>query len=160
MSLRKQRTAGNNGFKNLELAFIGIPWGEENMLRVFLVDDEEPILNLMEKLLVINGNIEIAGKFTRPEEAIDRIQKEQIDVVFLDIHMPGMKGIAAAGYLMEAAPETDIVFVTAYNQYAIDAYKLNAIDYLLKPPTEERLNKTIEHLLRRWEFRNGAPFTR
>lgn len=124
------------------------------MLRVILVDDEEPVLNLMERLLESNGNVEIVGKFTRPEEAISRIQTEQVDVVFLDIQMPGMNGIEAAEYLMEAAPEIDIVFVTAYNQYAIEAFELSALDYLLKPPTANRLNKTIKRLLRKWEIRN------
>ncbi|TXK77042.1 LytTR family DNA-binding domain-containing protein [Paenibacillus sp. N3.4] len=75
---------------------------------MILVDDEEPVLDLMERMLKSNGNIEIAGKFTRPEEAIGRIQTEQVDVVFLDIQMPGMNGIEAAEYLMEAAPEIDI----------------------------------------------------
>src|SRR5689334_6040291 len=103
------------------------------MLRVILVDDEEPVLNLMERLLASNGNIEIAGKFTRPEDAISRIGTEQVDVVFLDIQMPGMNGLEAAEYLMEAAPEMDIVFVTAYNEYAIEAFELSAVDYLLKP---------------------------
>jgi two-component system LytT family response regulator len=117
------------------------------MLRVFLVDDEELVLDLLERLLVSNGNIEIAGKFTRPEEAIDRIQMEQVDAVFLDIKMPGMNGIAAAEYLLMVNPETEIVFVTAHIQYAIEAFELKVSDYLLKPPTLHRLNKTIERLL-------------
>jgi two-component system LytT family response regulator len=121
------------------------------MLRVFLVDDEEPVLNLMERLLVSNGNIEIVGKFTRPEEAISRIQIDQVDVVFLDIQMPGMNGFEAAEYFMEAAPRIDIVFVTAYNKYVMKAFELSAVDYLLKPPTANKLNKTIECLLQRWQ---------
>lgn len=126
------------------------------MLRVMLVDDEEPVLNLMERLLVSNVNIEIAGKFTRPEEAISRIQTEHVDVVFLDIQMPGMNGIEAAECLIRADPRIDIVFVTAYNQYAIEAFELNAADYVLKPPSSVRLNKTIERLIWRWEVKNGC----
>ncbi|QGQ93905.1 response regulator [Paenibacillus psychroresistens] len=124
------------------------------MLRVFLVDDEEPVLALMERLLATNVNIEIVGKFTRPEEAISRIQTEKVDVVFLDIQMPGMNGIEAAEFLMEVAPAIEIVFVTAYNQYAINAFELNAVDYLLKPPTAGRLKKTVDRLIRNWEGRN------
>ncbi|QGQ93907.1 response regulator [Paenibacillus psychroresistens] len=124
------------------------------MLRVFLVDDEVPVLDLLERLLMVNGNIEIAGKFTRPEEAIDRIQVEMVDVIFLDIKMPGMNGIAAAAYLRMVNPETEIVFLTAHNQYAIEAFELKVSDYLLKPPTLHRLNKTIERLLLKRRLRN------
>jgi two-component system LytT family response regulator len=124
------------------------------MLRVILIDDEERVLNLMERLLETNKNIEISGKYTRPEEAISRIKTEKVDVVFLDIQMNGMNGIQAAEYLLEVDPEIDIVFITAYNQYAIEAFKLSAVDYLLKPPTAERLNKTIERLLWRRKVRN------
>lgn len=122
------------------------------MLRVMLVDDEEPVLDLLERLLGANGNVEICGKFIRPEEAIGKVRTEPIDAVFLDIQMPGINGIEAAEYLMEAAPGIEIVFVTAYNQYAIDAFELSAVDYLLKPPAPDRLRKTVERLLRKREL--------
>ncbi|TXK68911.1 response regulator [Paenibacillus sp. N3.4] len=124
------------------------------MLRAILVDDEEPVLDLMERLLESNGNIEIVGKFNRPEDAVGRMKTEYPDVVFLDIQMPGMNGLEVAEYVMEAAPYIDIVFVTAYNQYAIEAFELSAVDYLLKPPTAARLNKTVERLLRKREVRH------
>lgn len=117
------------------------------MLRAILIDDEKPALDLLERLLGANGNVEIAGTYTRPEEAIAKVRTAQIDVVFLDIQMPRMNGIEAAEYVMEAAPGSDIVFVTAYNQYAVEAFELSAVDYVLKPPIPDRLNKTIERLL-------------
>ncbi|WP_168118777.1 response regulator [Paenibacillus sp. HB172176] len=125
------------------------------MLRVILVDDEEPVLNLMERRLALMGNIEIAGRFTQPREAVESMKQEQVDVVFLDIQMPGMNGLEVAEYLVEVNPNVDVVFVTAYNEYAIEAFELNAVDYLLKPPTASRLSKTIERLLWRRDARNG-----
>lgn len=125
------------------------------MLRVMLVDDEEPVLDLMERRLELMGNIEIVGRFTQPREAIERMKMEQVDVAFLDIQMPGMNGLEAAECFMEVNPHVDVVFVTAYNEYAIRAFELSAVDYLLKPPTADRLKKTIERLLSRQETRNG-----
>ncbi|MCY9662280.1 response regulator [Paenibacillus chondroitinus] len=113
------------------------------MLRAILIDDEQPALDLLEKLLITIGNIEIVGTFTKPGEAISRLLQERMDVVFLDIEMPGLNGIEAAEHIMAIDPGIDVVFVTAYHHYAVEAFELNAIDYVLKPTTVERLRKTI-----------------
>ncbi|MEC0269506.1 response regulator [Paenibacillus anseongense] len=117
------------------------------MLRAILIDDEQPALDLLKKLLMTIGNIEIVGTFTKPGEAIHRLLQERVDVVFLDIEMPGLNGIEAAEHIMAIAPGIDVVFVTAYNHYAVEAFELNAIDYVLKPTTVERLSKTIARIL-------------
>lgn len=119
------------------------------MLRVMVVDDEQPALDLLEKLLKSNGQIEIKGTFTRSKEAIEKLKAEKVDVVFLDIEMPYMNGIEVAEHILAIDPDIDIVFVTAYNQYATDAFELNAIDYVLKPATGNRLNKTVERIVSR-----------
>ncbi|BFT69535.1 response regulator [Paenibacillus sp. P36] len=113
------------------------------MLRAILIDDEQPALDLLEKLLITIGNIEIVGTFTKPGEAISMLLQERMDVVFLDIEMPGLNGIEAAEHIMAIDPGIDVVFVTAYHHYAVEAFELNAIDYVLKPTTVERLRKTI-----------------
>ncbi len=84
--------------------------------------------------------------YTDPIEAIDEIGQLKPDVVFLDINMPQLRGIDAASRILDVSPDTDIVFVTAFDQYAIEAFELHALDYLLKPIAEERLEKTVERL--------------
>ena len=79
-------------------------------------------------------------------EAIEAIAEHQPDVAFLDIRMPGLTGLEVAAAAAEASPATQIVFVTAYNQYAIDAFDKGAVDYLLKPIARERLAATVKRL--------------
>ena len=78
--------------------------------------------------------------------ALEAIGEHQPDIAFLDIRMPGLTGLEVAAAITEASPKTQIVFVTAYNQYAIDAFEKGAVDYLLKPIVRERLVSTIERL--------------
>ncbi len=78
--------------------------------------------------------------------ALEAIGDHQPDIAFLDIRMPGLTGLEVAAAMGEVSPKTQIVFVTAYNQYAIDAFEKGAVDYLLKPIVRERLVSTIERL--------------
>ena len=78
--------------------------------------------------------------------ALEAIAEHRPDVAFLDIRMPGLTGLEVAAAATEASPATHVVFVTAYNQYAIDAFERGAIDYLLKPVTAERLAATVKRL--------------
>ena len=121
----------------------------ETLLNVILIDDEEPALSEMEYLLKNYPEICILGKFTDPVEALEQISKRKPDVIFLDIDMPVLGGLAAARKLLKDEHKTDVVFVTAYEQYALEAFQVEAVDYLLKPISKERLNQTIERLLRR-----------
>ncbi|TCT20071.1 LytR/AlgR family response regulator transcription factor [Thermomonas haemolytica] len=85
--------------------------------------------------------------------AVEALAEHQPDVAFLDIRMPGLTGLEVAAIAAEASPRTRIVFVTAYDQYAIDAFERGAIDYLLKPVKPERLDATIARL----QTRGGQP---
>lgn len=78
--------------------------------------------------------------------ALEAIALHQPDVAFLDIRMPGLSGIQVAAALAQASPRTQVVFVTAYDQYAIEAFEKGAVDYLLKPVTRERLQATVQRL--------------
>lgn len=117
------------------------------MLHVILVGDEQSALGLLERLLITIGNIEIVGMFTKPDEAIDKLLQERVNVVFLDIEMPGLKGIEVAEHIKAIDPGIDVVFVTAYHHYAVKAFELNATDYVLKPTTAERLSKSIARIM-------------
>jgi len=114
------------------------------MIRALLVDDEDLARSRLKSLLRAFDDIEIIGEAADGEQAMDRIQELKPDLVFLDIQMPGCSGTEVAQSL--AAPEPKIIFCTAYDQYALEAFELSALDYLLKPVTRARLAKAIEKL--------------
>lgn len=115
-------------------------------MRAVCIDDEKLALDFMTHLLEKVDNIEIVGAFLHAKEGLAFILEKTVDVVFLDIHMPEMDGLQLAEKILEKKPYVDIVFVTAYNEYAVSAFDLNAIDYLMKPVKMERLQKTINRL--------------
>ena len=116
------------------------------MITVVLVDDMRPALRELEFLLKKYPEINITGMYTDPLTAIEEIAQLKPQVVFLDIHMPQLQGIDAASRILNSSPKTDIIFVTAFDQYAVEAFELHALDYLLKPVDEVRLEKTIVRL--------------
>jgi len=116
------------------------------MITAILIDDMRPALRELEFLLKRYPEISIAGMYTDPFEAIEKIGELKPQAVFLDINMPQLQGMDAASRILDLSPGTDIVFVTAYDQYAVEAFELHAMDYLLKPITEERLEKTVGRL--------------
>lgn len=119
------------------------------MIKAVLIDDERPALRELEFLLKAYPEISIEGMYTNPSLALEEIKIKQPQVVFLDINMPQIKGIDAASMILEASPDTDIVFVTAFDQYALEAFELHATDYILKPINTERLKKTIERVVKK-----------
>lgn len=118
------------------------------MLRTILVDDESIILNELKELLEDQA-ITVAGTYTNPLDALRELPETQPDCAFLDIEMGNMTGIELAERLTSANPALEIVFVTAYNHYASQAFEVNAIDYLLKPIRPERIGKAIDRLRRK-----------
>lgn len=116
------------------------------MITAILVDDMRPALRELEFLLKKYPDISIDSMYTDPLSAIERIGELKPQAVFLDINMPQLQGMDAASRILDVSPETDIVFVTAYDQYAVEAFELHAMDYLLKPIAEGRLEKTVERL--------------
>ncbi|WP_010276925.1 response regulator [Paenibacillus senegalensis] len=118
-------------------------------MRAIIVDDEILALRYLERKLLQAGQTEIIGSFTNVYEAIEAATADKPDVIFLDISLPGMSGIEAAELLSEKMPGMDIVFVTAYEEYAIKAFELNAFDYILKPVESARLERTVTRLVHR-----------
>ncbi|OPH58156.1 hypothetical protein BC351_24780 [Paenibacillus ferrarius] len=116
------------------------------MIRVMLVDDEEDSLDLLEILLGQIGNIQVVGRYINPIQAIKALGKSHVDAVFLDIHMPGMKGTEAARKIRSMIPQMPIIFTTAYAEYAIEAFEIQSTDYLLKPFTRDRLQNTVARI--------------
>ena len=118
------------------------------MINVILIDDEEFALLEMEFLLKEYPHVNILGKFTNPIEALDKIELMKPHCVFIDINMPQLGGLDVTKKIQKSMAEIDVVFVTAYEQYAVEAFKVEAMDYLLKPVSKERLDQTVERLLR------------
>lgn len=122
-------------------------------LRVVIADDEPRARQFLEKLLGEHEPLEVVGAARGGAEALQMIAKLRPDVAFLDIHMPDLSGLEVARHLKgEDAPV--IVFVTAYDQHAIEAFELAALDYVLKPIRRERLTETVQRVVR--EAQQGA----
>lgn len=119
------------------------------MIKAILIDDEIPALIELELLLKCYKEITVIGMFTNPLEAIEKIKEHKPQVVFLEVNMPQLMGIDAASKILDISPKTNIVFVTAFDNYAVDAFEIYALDYILKPVNINRLKKTIERLLKK-----------
>jgi two-component system LytT family response regulator len=121
-------------------------------MRAIIVDDEmlsgQTLVKMLERYC---HDVSIMGTYTKPAEALEAIRYERPEVVFLDIEMPGMNGFD----LLEAIGEInfDVVFTTAYDEYALRAFKVSAMDYLLKPIDEEDLVTAVDKLRQRREHR-------
>ena len=115
-------------------------------MRAVLIDDEQLAIDVLEILLTKIGDVKIVGKYTDPQLALQEIKDLNADVVFLDMEMGGMHGLQFAEKLTEKLPHIDIVFVTAHSQFALEAFEVYAVDYLLKPVNRKRLEKTTDKL--------------
>ena len=116
------------------------------MLRAVLIDDEFYALQGLKLELDKISEVEIVGMFQSCKEALKNISTLSSDVIFLDIDMPEMNGIECYQQLIEVNPSLDIIFVTAYDKYAVKAFELNAVDYLLKPVDQNRLIKALARI--------------
>ena len=113
-------------------------------MRVLIIDDEPRARNFMRKLLVTAPSVEIAGECANGYEAVRAIRTKAPDLIFLDVQMPEIDGFTVLERLRpEEMPA--VVFVTAYDQYALRAFEQHALDYLLKPFDQERFFRTLEH---------------
>lgn len=115
-------------------------------MKAILVDDEPLALDLLEKKINAISDIQIKGKFLSLNLEKEMNVINEIDIVFLDVEMPGINGLELAELLLETNPHITIVFVTAFNQYAVQAFELNALDYILKPVEEDRLEITLDRI--------------
>jgi DNA-binding LytR/AlgR family response regulator len=124
-------------------------------IRAIIADDEEPLRSyLSKKLSALWPELVIVGEARDGEAASRLITREKPDIAFLDIKMPGLSGIDVA---RKAAGICTIVFVTAFNEYAIEAFENEAVDYLLKPVSDDRLEKTLKRLKERFARASKNP---
>jgi len=121
----------------------------EKVLRTVVVDDEQLARDELCFLLERLGGIEVISQAGNGVEALRVIEEHQPDLVMLDVQMPGLTGFEVARRVMQAGLESQVVFVTAFDQYAIDAFEVNAVDYLLKPVEPGRLAAAIDRARKR-----------
>ena len=115
------------------------------MIRAYVVDDERLAVQRLTRLLEATGRVQIVGSTTDPETAVTFLRGHDVDVVFLDIQMPGLTGFE----LLERLDRNPrVIFTTAYDEYALDAFAVNSIDYLLKPIESGRLDRALNKLER------------
>ena len=114
------------------------------MIKCLIVDDEELARVLISSYIHEYDDLTVVGSTNSPTEALEIIKNQEVDLIFLDIQMPEMSGINLASKIDS---NTRIIFTTAYSEYALNGFELNAIDYLLKPITEERFEKAIEKVM-------------
>ncbi len=115
-------------------------------MKVYLIDDEALALRKLRRVLEHTGRVQVVGESDNPVRALKDIKKLRPDVLFLDIEMPGMSGFELLEHVGE--PQPLVVFTTAYDRYALDAFKVNSIDYLLKPVNMEDMQRALNKLER------------
>jgi two-component system response regulator AlgR len=121
----------------------------EAVMKILLVDDEAPARERMRRLIdELDDGYEVVGEAANGADAVAAARDTEADLVLLDQKMPGMSGLEAAAALAELDPPPAVVLVTAYPEYALDAFEHNVADYLVKPVRRERLQATLERLPR------------
>src|SRR4051794_12935310 len=124
------------------------------MIRSYIVDDEKLAIARLTRLLDATGRVTIAGSASDPVEALEFLRAHEIELLFLDIQMPGLTGFE----LLERLESQPLgVFTTAYDRYALNAFEANSIDYLLKPIEPERLDRALDKAER---LRTARPYMR
>lgn len=126
-------------------------------LNVMLIDGDKQALSLMEKRLAPYQYLQLIGSFTDPNQAWATLDSCPVDVIFLDMDMKYVNGLEVASRMGRLCLDAEIVFIAADPNYAVEAFNLNVMDYLLKPMEQIRLDQTIAKLLRRIEKRPTHP---
>lgn len=115
-------------------------------MKVILIDDEKLALEVLDRQLERIGGIDVVNKYTRLSAALEALEEDDPDAVFLDIEMGKEFGLHASDLFQTQGKKRPIIFVTAYTQYAVEAFEINALDYLLKPVTIDRLKESIKRI--------------
>ena len=122
-------------------------------MKVIIVDDEPRAIELIASYLEHFSSFELVATFRNGLKALEFLNTNSIDVVFLDINMPHLSGLSLSKMIDS---KTDIIFTTAYSEHALESYEVNTLDYLLKPISLERFSKTITKLIDKHEERNTS----
>ena len=117
----------------------------DRRIRAFIVDDERLAVDRLQHLLSATERVDVVGSAMDPDDALTQLRTQTVDVIFLDIQMPELSGFDLLARLDADVP---VIFTTAYDQYAIEAFAVNSVDYLLKPIESARLDRALDKLQR------------
>ncbi len=120
----------------------------QDAVKILIVDDEPPARDRLLRLIDEIDGYRVVGQCGSGLEALDLVPRMAADVVLMDIRMPGMSGIEAARHLLSMAQPPAVIFTTAYDEYALEAFDSQALGYLLKPVRRERLARALQHAAR------------
>ncbi len=137
------------------------------LLKALIVDDEYPARQELRFMLGRFDNVEIVGEATSANEALALIRALDYQVLFLDINLPGMNGLELGAVIQELPKPPFVIFVSAYDEHALEAFDVNAVDYILKPIDEKRLKRAIDRVIKAQQERealtpvpvSGSPST-
>ena len=116
-------------------------------MKIICVDDEQLILKLVVRMCKQLPQINEAVGFSNPHEALEYLKENDVDIVLLDIEMPKMNGITLAVKIKELCPDISIIFLTGYQQYALDAFRIHASGYIMKPIEKQNLEAEIDYVI-------------
>lgn len=125
------------------------------ILNCAIIDDEPLALDLLESYVLKTPFLNLIGRYSSAVVAMNTIREQKVDVLFLDIQMPDLDGIE---FSKMVSPETRIIFITAFSQYAIDGFRVNALDYLLKPVSYKMFLEAADKALQWFELKNMSSF--
>jgi DNA-binding LytR/AlgR family response regulator len=114
------------------------------LIRCIIIEDERLAQDVIKNHLQRSGRFTLVGTYRNAPEAKEALEKEQVDLIFLDIELPGMTGL---NFLRSLSNPPLVVFTTSYPEYALESYEFNVIDYLLKPVSFERFSKTVDKII-------------
>ena len=117
------------------------------MISCIIVEDELPAREELKYFINEEKEIKLIDEFDNPLDTLSFLEKNSVDVIFLDINMPDMNGISLGKIITKMYPDMKIVFITAYKDYAVDAFEIKAFDYLLKPYSESRIRNLLKSLV-------------
>ncbi|MBH5317434.1 response regulator [Paenibacillus sp. GSMTC-2017] len=127
------------------------------MWKVIIVEDEHAILGLHTRLLQTHGSFQIVGSFESSSDALHEIPNLEVDALLLDIEMPRMTGIQLAQNLVDIGIDVPVIFITAHQQYAVQAFRVQALDYILKPMTMYSIKQLDERLQKYYGQKQKQP---
>ena len=114
------------------------------MINCIIVEDELPAREELKYFLNEEKEIKLIAEFDNPLDTLTFLKNSTADVIFLDINMPDMNGISLGKIISKMCPDMKIIFITAYKDYAVDAFEIKAFDYLLKPYSESRIKSLLK----------------